>query len=523
MYPGIERRFIDNNGFISSGRIFCIDFFLLNFSFFSCYFFKRGNLDLTGIYARLLFMFYLCWFVASLMGNKFKPSSYAAYGTGILTFFKSSLYLAYLIIFMVVVSGFSEYSRILIFSTCLMIFVLDCLVWSIYNKTFNSRATDKISLKNILKPFRLKNSISYPLIFMDLLLVIIAFFMVNYLKRGQMALLPDYPKLFMVFLGLWFVVSAMTGKFSVGRFRSVYFLIWQWVKAGGMMMATMTVLIFGLRLFYFSRFQALGPILVLMVMELILIGLYHKMRQGKIIDEDIESVDTVGNILKQDDIQLKFDIDVIRQKLMEPAPETIKKRFALKDPELYEFMVQHLVLNNMIRMETVFERSCEMLDQDSDRVPTRLFFNYWKINDIRRMNAYFLQVYKMLLPGGYFIGHAHTIGTHYKWIKKKFPRHIANLVYLAGFCLNRVMPKIPGLQNIYFAITKGRGRAVSRAEILGRLCFCGFEIVAEKEIEKRLYVIARKVKTTSLDKSPTYGPLVQLKRSGLGGGDNLSL
>lgn len=32
-----------------------------------------------------------------------------------------------------------------------------------------------------------------------------------------------------------------------------------------------------------------------------------------------------------------------------------------------------------------------------------------------------------------------------------------------------------------------------------------------------LYVIARKVKTSSLDQSPTYGPLVQLKRSGLGG------
>ena len=60
-------------------------------------------------------------------------------------------------------------------------------------------------------------------------------------------------------------------------------------------------------------------------------------------------------------------------------------------------------------------------------------------------------------------------------------------------------------------------RLISRAELLGRLNFCGFDIVAEKVIDNKHYVIARKVKTTSLDTSPTYGPLVQLKRSGLGG------
>ncbi len=44
-----------------------------------------------------------------------------------------------------------------------------------------------------------------------------------------------------------------------------------------------------------------------------------------------------------------------------------------------------------------------------------------------------------------------------------------------------------------------------------------FEIVAEKMLDNKHYVIARKAKTISLDTSPTYGPLVQLKRSGLGG------
>ncbi|MCA1786287.1 MAG: VanZ family protein [Desulfobacteraceae bacterium] len=37
----------------------------------------------------------------------------------------------------------------------------------------------------------------------------------------------------------------------------------------------------------------------------------------------------------------------------------------------------------------------------------------------------------------------------------------------------------------YFAVTKGKNRAISRAEVLGRLCFCGFDIVAKQVIDNR--------------------------------------
>ena len=66
-------------------------------------------------------------------------------------------------------------------------------------------------------------------------------------------------------------------------------------------------------------------------------------------------------------------------------------------------------------------------------------------------------------------------------------------------------------------MTRGRNRVVSTAEFLGRLSFCGFEIVAAENIGKRFWFIARKMKTPSLDQNPTYGPLVGLKRSGFGG------
>jgi len=505
------------NRLISFGRIMYMDFFMLNFAFFISYFFKRGNLDLTESYVNLFLMFCLCWFAASIVAKKFNPSSYSTYGKGIATSLKSSLYLTYLITFVVVVFGLAEYSRVHVFSTCLMFLVLDCLAWSIYNRIVNPEAVEKIDLKSISESIRLENNIAWPLVCMDLFLVIFSFFMMNYLKRGHLALLPDYSRLFVIFLGLWFVTSVMTRKFSMGRFRNIYFFTWQWIKAGVIMLAGMTVIIFGMRLFHFSRFQGLGPIVFLTALEFIMISFYYKISRSRKVTPDIESADTVKNILRQDDIPLDVNIDVIRQKLMEPAREKFKRRLSSYSPEVFEFIDRHIDLDDMMRMETVIERSSDLVDLDSDRARARVFMNLWKINDIRRMNEYFLGMHQMLLPGGYFIGYAHTISTHYKWIYEKFPRYFAGIIYFVDFCVNRVMPKLPVLKTIYFALTKGKNRVISRAEVLGRLSFCGFEIVAQTDIDQRLYVIARKVKTSSLDKSPTYGPLVQLKRSGFRG------
>ncbi|MFO7751217.1 MAG: sugar transferase [Desulfobacteraceae bacterium] len=512
-----DRRSGENHGSLSFNRIFFLDFLLLNVSFFFCYYLKRGDFDLSRAYFLLLWLFYLCWLISSFMGNKFRLSQYRTYGTGMFSFFKSSLYLTYLITFSVVIFGLTEYSRIHIFSTCLMLLVLDGAVWSFYNKTFRSRATDRVSLQNLLEPLRIEKNISYSLIVADLVLVLFSFFAVNYVKLGQLALLEDYYRLLMIFVGVWFVVSMMTSKFSVGKFKSIHFFSWQWIKAGFIMLAVMSLLFFGARLFHFSRFQALGSIVILMALELILVNVYYRIVRVNGKESDIESVDFVKNVLEQEELPLDVDIDFIRKKLMEPAREKLRTRFASRRPEVFEFMDRHMDLNDMVRMETAVERSNELVDLDADRVPVRLFLNLWKINDIRRLNAYFLRLHRLLLPGGYFVGHAHTIHTHYEWIYNKYPKYIALTVYAADFCFNRIMPKLPWLQKIYFSLTRGKGRVLSRAELLGRLCFCGFEIVAEKEIDQRLYVIARKVKTPSLDKSPTYGPLVQLKRSGLNG------
>ena len=59
-------------------------------------------------YENLLFLFYLCWLVASYVGKKFRIHSYQTYWAGIVTIVRSGLYLAYCIAFVVVILGLTK-------------------------------------------------------------------------------------------------------------------------------------------------------------------------------------------------------------------------------------------------------------------------------------------------------------------------------------------------------------------------------------------------------------------------------
>ena len=76
------------------------------------------------------------------------------------------------------------------------------------------------------------------------------------------------------------------------------------------------------------------------------------------------------------------------------------------------------------------------------------------------------------------------------------------------------MPKLIITQKLYFFLTRGLNRVLSRAETLGRLYSCGFEIIEEAFIGNYLFFVARKIMEPAYDLSPTYGPYVKLRRIG---------
>lgn len=143
--------------------------------------------------------------------------------------------------------------------------------------------------------------------------------------------------------------------------------------------------------------------------------------------------------------------------------------------------------------------------------------NVGMCNEIDRINKFFLAANLKLNEGGVFVGRAETISERKRRAYKKTFRPFSDIYYFLDFLFHRVMPKINALQYFYFFVTKGRRRVFSRAELLGRLCSCGFEIIEEVEIENKLYFAVKKVKEAKKVINPSYGPLFGMTRIGKGG------
>ena len=143
--------------------------------------------------------------------------------------------------------------------------------------------------------------------------------------------------------------------------------------------------------------------------------------------------------------------------------------------------------------------------------------NLKKINDIRYINKFFETVNTILPNSGLYIGKVVTYPNRRSAIFKKYPPILNKIIYFFDYIFSRVLPKLPILKNLYFHLTKGKGRVISRAEMYGRLYSCGFEIIDEKTINHSLFFVAKKVKDPSYDQNPTYAPLISLNRIGKNG------
>lgn len=146
-----------------------------------------------------------------------------------------------------------------------------------------------------------------------------------------------------------------------------------------------------------------------------------------------------------------------------------------------------------------------------------VIINLHRINDIRYLNKFFEAVNSKLVSGGFFINCVETYDLRKQRLLAKYPFVIRWVVYTLDFMFKRVMPKVGFTKRIYFAITHGRNRTLSKSETFGRLYCCGFVLEKEVMINNLLFFVARKVKKPVYDYYPTYGPIVRLKRVGYNG------
>ena len=146
-----------------------------------------------------------------------------------------------------------------------------------------------------------------------------------------------------------------------------------------------------------------------------------------------------------------------------------------------------------------------------------LLMNIEKTNNIQHINKFHEAVNNVLIDGGIYCSCAEDINQRKirKWKQSRF--FLAPIIVFMDFIYKRVFPKLPIIKKIYFAITRGYNRVMSKTEIMGRLVSCGFEINKIIECEGLTYIISTKIRKPFFDMQPSYGPIFKMKRIGIYG------
>ena len=146
-----------------------------------------------------------------------------------------------------------------------------------------------------------------------------------------------------------------------------------------------------------------------------------------------------------------------------------------------------------------------------------LLVNLTKINNIRWLNRFFLSAHKKLHLGGWIVVKYQSLEVRKMELLNRLPKALFLPFYYFDFFFHRVFPRLRHINSLYFMITKGKNRVLSKAEVWGRLHYCGFEVLDEVEVGKEIFLIAQKTQGSSQDENPSYYPFIKLDRIGFHG------
>jgi hypothetical protein len=147
----------------------------------------------------------------------------------------------------------------------------------------------------------------------------------------------------------------------------------------------------------------------------------------------------------------------------------------------------------------------------------KAIINFKPVNHFRYINKLFIAANERIAIGDYFVCRFETIQARKQRQKIGNIPVLKNIFFAAEFMVLRAAPKILGIKKIFFFITKGKIRVLSKAEVLGRLVNTGFAIVDYQSFNGYLYCVAKKSSHPRIDDNPSYGPLFAMKRMGKNG------
>lgn len=373
---------------------------------------------------------------------------------------------------------------------------------------------------------------------LDIGIVLFSFAVVAWFHDGTKSILVDYAWPVLGLSLAWVCAGLIGGKFSIKHKQNLRSLWSSIVKCDAVAIA----IVFGTIIFFDkfedSRYIVFGTIGLTVIIEVIIFTLlyysfkFHKdnpsfakttliTKSAKLAAEG--STYEMGKLDPSDrvpesplEVSKDYCLDVCTDD--DSVKSVLQDKYLINHEKVFEFLNEHLNLTCFCKQKSYIINSHSIFNiENIDSESQSLFINLHKANNFRRINKYIIKVNENLVKGGVFCGCMETKNQRRRRFIKRFTPLFGNIIYFIDFIVRRVFPKLALLKGLYFAITKGKNRVFSETEFLGRLYFCGFELLCKREIEGINYFIAIKTKEPSCDENPSYGPLIRLKRKGKDG------
>jgi hypothetical protein len=375
----------------------------------------------------------------------------------------------------------------------------------------------------------------YSLFVLDIAIVVFAFLFAAKIHAGTKRIILTYYRSFIPFLFIWIGSGVWGEKYSVKTIHNAMEFVRRIFKCNIAAIAVVLGLMYFFGKFYYSRYIVFGTILSTFALELfVFLSIYYAFRFHR-ENEHFASTRLVTRSAALEEAQSpKFFVDssnavpvISNEPYYLPSASDVEansimlplwEKYLAEKPELFDFLNDFLDLTRFQQDKTLILSSGTYFNIKNEAPASRqIFLNLHKINDFRRLNYYLIRVNDLLIDGGVFICNGETISERRKLFYGRFTPFFGSILYFFDFLFRRVVPKLPIIQGWYFAITKGKNRALSETEILGRFYFCGFELIHKREIDGMMHFILKKVREPRTDPNPTYGPLIRLKRRGKDG------
>ncbi|NTV47330.1 MAG: hypothetical protein HGB11_12605 [Chlorobiales bacterium] len=482
------------------------------------HFFKFDRLSLTEDYLNLFGILIFCWVIFSAYYKRYNASFCAPFRQTVSSLFWTTVGTMFTVTLMLGLFEITIVSRIFVLAVTITPFLVELLFHYVY-QLFNRQGVVQYEAETEID-LNQKLSQKYSWILVGAAWIIIIFFGLIYLKTGEIRLYQGTEIVLLTIFASWGISTVMTRKYAPKPTSNIYYQIAPFVKSGALMIVFVGVAFFFLRLEGLSRLLLFGTAALHAMLETLNFALFFIAKRDRDHDVAFVSQLSVNKAPEQKPLLIPEEglITNGHSEDMMSVSEVLARISIPSKDDLLNFLSTHVHILRAKKEQisillTSTTENIQLLPDSS----LKLLVNLHKLNDMRWLNQYLLACYDKVKPGGLLIGQFEPLDNIRERFKKKMPRYMFVILYPLHFLFFRVLPKLPRVNHVYFVLTNGRNRVLSKAEVFGRLSFCGFKIIAEEEIGGKLYFIAKKVKTVSAVQKPTYGPIITLKRIGFNG------